>query len=79
MSFGNGPGEMQFTLIPYLPNSRAVKIYGENLEFAHESLKKDKEVVAEAIKNSKWALDYADESLADDIDLKKIIEDNNKN
>ena len=54
----------------------AVKEDGGALEHAVDSLKADREVVLEAVKSDGLeALDYADESLREDPELKKIAEE----
>ena len=51
----------------------AVKENGRALQFADESLKKDKEVVKTAVKKYGRALQYADPSLQEDKDLKALL------
>ena len=52
----------------------AVKQYGAALEYAHESLRADREVVFEAVKTTGWAIEYASEELQKDEELKKTAE-----
>ena len=49
---------------------------GGNLEYADDSLKKDKEIVLAAVQGWEDALDYADASLKKDPDIRAIINKN---
>ena len=46
---------------------------GADLQYADESLKKDKEIVLEAIKNDEAALEFAHDSLKNDPDILAIV------
>lgn len=43
------------------------------LALASDEHKKDKEVVLAAVKQSRWVLKYADETLQEDPDILKVI------
>lgn len=49
--------------------------FGFSLQFADESLRKDKEVVLAALKSYSDAIDYVDDSLKDDPDVKALIDE----
>ena len=51
----------------------AVKYNGNNLDYADDSLKKDKEIVLEAVKENGDSLEYADDSLKNDRDILAIV------
>ena len=50
-----------------------MKISGQNLKFAHESLKKDKEIVDAAIAQDESAIQFADKSFKKDLKVNKEI------
>ena len=52
---------------------KIIKEDGNALEYADDSLKKDKKIVLEAVKSTGFALEYVDESLWNDPDILAIV------
>jgi len=58
-----------------LKNEDGTDIEGSVLEYASDSLKADREVVIEAIRNESYSIIYASEELQNDPELKKLADD----